>query len=162
MEEAMKSRNKAELELNEIAKRCVLLKAQLPDVEEEEYRAAITTFDEKLKAWDEAEMDVEMSAVDEEEQQKILEAAIIYRDGVKSCQVRLLIAWRKRAHPQNVKKIETPHPEQSVAHNTLSSTRRGEERMQKPFTSRTSAAAPYKPQQCAFYDGKLRSWICRM
>ena len=149
MEEAMKNRHNAKLELNKIANMCVLLTAKLPDVDEEEFRAAISTFDEKLKAWDKAGNDVEMPADEEEEQQDILEAASIYRDGVESCQLELLTEW-KRTHPQNNKKMETPHPEQSV------------ERMLKLSTSRTSAAAPYKPQQCAFYDGKLRSWVCRM
>ena len=52
MVEAMKNRNNAELELNKIANRCVLLTDKLPEVEEEVFRdSAITTFDEKLKAW---------------------------------------------------------------------------------------------------------------
>ena len=102
MEEAMKNRYSAGLKLNRIANMCVLLASKLPDVDEEEFRAAITTFDEKLKAWNKAEICVEILADDEEEQQDILEAASIYRDGVESCQLGLLTAWRKRAHPQNV------------------------------------------------------------
>ena len=97
MQAALKTRSSVKGWLKNAEKKCHALIEKLPDVDEDVFRSAIATFDERLKSYDEAQKAVE-ALTDEADLDEMIEAALDYRDEVEEAKMKLITEWKK-AHP---------------------------------------------------------------
>jgi hypothetical protein len=99
MDAAVKTRAAAKGWLTRAAKQCESINKDIRNAEEEDYEAAITNFEFRLAAWDNAELSVEsFSTV--EELEEMIEAAATFRELVEKSKLKLIAAWRK-THPRS-------------------------------------------------------------